>query len=229
MRSRTRRNSPGQSFVEFCFVMLLAVPFLLITIALGINLIEQLEVIQLSRDTASMYARNTDFTQAPSQAILTQVGNGLGLTSSTSTSKAMVIMSELTYLDTNACATALVSGCTCGSNANNWVFAQYQVFPGAISGLATQSKYGNPSSLVTASDPVIPICNTTTHNDYSTNGAALATGVSNLGITSWATTGSSGYGVPSGLGIYLVEVWAYGYPLPPLLPPPVQLYNYEVL
>src|SRR5271169_4822025 len=100
MTRMTRRNSRGQTFIEFLFVLLWAAPFLLITLALGINLIEGLEVMQLARDAASMYARQVDFTQTASQVILDEIGNGLNLHhDNASTSQSVVILSELTYMD----------------------------------------------------------------------------------------------------------------------------------
>jgi hypothetical protein len=215
-----RRNSQGQTFIEFLFVLLWAVPFFLLTIALGINLISGLEVIQLARDTASMFARNTDFTTNPSKAILDQIGNGLNLKTTDSTnSKAVIILSQLTYMDAT-CSAAVASGCGCG-NPNQWVFTQYQILPAAMSNIATQSTYGNPAALV-SSGTTIPMCTA------STNGAAVATNFSARGITSWSTTGPSGYGIPSGLGVYMVEVTALGYPVPGLLASPVKLYNYAI-
>ena len=224
MRRMKRRNSQGQTFIEFLFVLLWAVPFLLITLALGINLIEGLEVMQLARDAASMYARQVNFTQPSSQAILDEIGNGLNLHSaSPSTSQAVVIMSELTYMDAT-CSAAIPSGCGC-ANSNKWVFIQYQVLPaGGNVNIATKSRYGDPSALVDAANPPkIDIC------DAATNAAAVAANFGDLGITSWSTTGASlGYGVPSGLGVYLVEVTASGYAVPPLVNGPVKLYNYAV-
>ena len=231
MRPMRRRNSQGQTFIEFLFVMLWAVPFLLITIALGINLIDGLEVIQLARDTASMYARKVDFTAPASMAILDEIGNGLQLkTSDAASSQAVIIMSAMTYMDTNACAAAVAQGCTCG-NSGKWVFTQYLILP-AGSTIATQSKYGNPGSAsgLVAANGQIAICPTSPTSkslSYASNPAALATGFDARGITSWGN-GSAGYGLPSGQVAYLVEVTANGYAVPGLIEAPARLYNYAI-
>jgi len=227
-----RRNSRGQTFIEFLFVMLWAVPFLLITIALGINLIDGLEVIQLARDTASMYARKVDFTAAASQAILNEIGNGLNLKTTDAThSQAVLVMSAMTFMDTNACNAAVAAGCTCG-NSGKWVFAQFQILP-AGSTIATQSMYGNPASAsgLVASNGQISLCNSANKAlSYSSNAAALATSPTDFatrGITSWGD-GSAGFGVPSGQLVYLVEVTANGYSVPGLIAAPARLYNYAI-
>ena len=234
MRRMKRRNSRGQTFIEFLFVMLWAVPFLLITIALGMNLIKGLEVIQLARDTASMYARKVDFTAPATKAMLDRIGNGLNLkTTDHTASKAVIVLSAMTFMDTNACNTAIASGCGCG-NRGKWVFAQYQILPPA-SDIATQSTYGNPggTSGLVASNGQLQLCNSTNHSlSYANNGAALAVGFDERGITSWGD-GSAGFGLPSGQLVYMIEVTANGYAVPGLLDPapghtsPL-IYNYAV-
>jgi hypothetical protein len=223
-----RCNSRGQTIIEFLFVLLWAVPFLLITIALGINLIEGLEVMQLARDAASMYARKVDFTQPSTQAVLDDVGNGLNLVSgNATTSKAVVVMSELTYMDVNACNAAVAAKCVC-SNHDQWVFAQYLVLPSG-SDIASKSTYavGDPSSIA-GTDGTIPMCDSKTFKSYSNSPAAQAkANFSDLGITPYGVV-TVDYGVPSGLGVYVVEVTALGYPVPPLLNAPVKLNNYAV-
>jgi hypothetical protein len=224
MRRMKRSNSRGQAFIEFLFILLWTVPFLLITVALGINLISGLEVIQLARDAASMYARNVDFSDPSSTAILDQIGNGLHLTSSSaSTTGAVAVMSALTFMDANACTAALAAGCGCG-NSGQWVFTQYQVFPpGGRTDIATRSKYGDASTLTDAKGNV----NYTGHQCNAANSPlARAVGFSALGLTPW--TAGAGFGVPSGLNVYLVEVTAKGYPVPGYINGPVKLYNYAV-
>lgn len=223
MKRMKRCNSRGQTLIEFLFVLLWAVPFLLLTIALGINLIDGLEVIQMARDTASMYARNVDFTQPASGAILDTIGNGLTMHhDSTALSKTVVILSELTYMD-GTCSAATASGCSTCSNSGQWVFIQYQILPGAITTIASKSQYGDPSGLVTVTNPKIPICTA------ASNPAAIASNFAARGITSWSTTGATlGWGVPTGMGVFLVEVTTAGYPVPPFLNAPVKLYNYAI-
>ena len=242
MRPIKRRRSQGQTFIEFLFVMLWAVPFLLITLALGMNLIEGLEVIQLARDTASMYARKVDFTTDAGKDMLDRIGNGLNLkTSDPANSQATIVMSALTFMDASACDTAIKNGCSCG-NAGQWVFAQYLMLPSpaATSSPASQSVYGNPASVTGLADSkgVILLCNSANHAlSYSSNGAALASGAGGFaarGITSWDNTGGAGYGLPTGQLVYLVEVTAYGYSVPGLIDPAPApktgslIYNYAI-
>ena len=224
MRRTKRRDARGQTLIEFLFVMLWAVPFLLITIALGINLIEGLEVIQLARDTASMYARQIDLTTDAGHDMLDRIGNSLNLkTGDATNSQAVIVMSALTYMDPNACATAVSQGCAC-TNTGNWVFTQYQILP-AGSTIAAQSMYGNPASASNlVSNGVIKLCKS--GDGYSSNAAALAVGFSARGITPW--NAGLGYGIPSGQLVYNVEVTANGYAVPGLINAPARIFNYAI-
>ncbi|MGP8244320.1 MAG: hypothetical protein ACLQVN_07350, partial [Bryobacteraceae bacterium] len=97
-KATRRKRSGGGSAIEFVFICLVLVPLFLGTGAIGVNLIRTLQTIQLARDVGHMYARGVDFSQGADQTIMYQLGSSLGLTSSTTTSTALVILSNLIYV-----------------------------------------------------------------------------------------------------------------------------------
>src|ERR1019366_10350955 len=94
----------GVASVEFAFVVLVLVPLLLGTGAAGINMILTLQTIQVARDAGHMYARGLDFSQPGNKTILANLGQTLGLSTTAGSGSALVILSELTYLDKATCA-----------------------------------------------------------------------------------------------------------------------------
>ena len=51
-----RKNSSGVSIIEFTFAMLILVPLLLGTTAIGLNMVLDLQTVQLARDAGHMFA-----------------------------------------------------------------------------------------------------------------------------------------------------------------------------
>src|SRR5215475_1405592 len=122
-----RRKQNGVAIIEFSFVMLVLVPLTLGTTAVGLNLLTSLATVQVARDAGHMYAKGTDFSQPGNQTILMALASSLGLTTNVSTSKALTILSAVTYIDKAMCASAgkvdssgNPLGCT---NYQKWVFA----------------------------------------------------------------------------------------------------------
>jgi hypothetical protein len=127
-RIRARKTAAGGSLVEFLFVTLMLVPLFLGVAVLGVDLLRALQTVQLARDAGHMYARGVDFSQPGNDTILYQLGSSLGLSSSPSSS-AVVILSNLIYVDQSQCMSAglwnsssnMPNGCT---NYQQWVFTQ---------------------------------------------------------------------------------------------------------
>jgi hypothetical protein len=125
MKQRARR---GVAIVEFSFAMLVMIPLLLGTTAMGIRLIQAQRTVQLSRDAARMYARGLDLSQAGNKVILADLGADIGLRTD-GTGSSVLILSTVTYVDKGLCQSAGHSvdasgnpiGCT---NWKEWVFTQ---------------------------------------------------------------------------------------------------------
>ncbi|HLK63324.1 MAG TPA: TadE family protein [Bryobacteraceae bacterium] len=212
-----RRNLRGVSTIEFALSLVVLVPLILGTGALGINLIKNMQTIQLARDAGHMFARGVDFSQTGNQNMLATLGTSLGLQTSGS-GNAVVILSALTYVDANTCvaggaATNGVPNSSC-TNLNKWVFVQ-RLEIGNTS-LRT-SNYGAP--ITNGSD----ISNNVTLDSqgkisvaqYATRTGAVAQFSSANGINPYSVVNNVAQGLPSGQRLYLAEAASTGFRMPP--------------
>jgi hypothetical protein len=206
----------GVSSIEFAFSMLVLVPMLLGTGAIGINMIKTLQTIQLARDAGHMYARGLDVSQTGNKTIIANLGADLGLSTNSSTSSAVVILSSLTYVDKAACSDVgavdgsgnPTSACT---NFTKWVFTQRIVI--GKSSLRT-SNFGSPLT----SGPTGVTVNSTTGRiseaDYVTKAGAVA---QFSGVNPYAVVDGVAQGLPSGEVLFLAEAAATGFNMPPFV------------
>ncbi len=208
MRSHSTR---GVSTIEFALSLLVLVPLLLGTGAIGINMIHTMQTIQLARDAGQMWARGVDFAQEGSQAILAKLGSNLGLVSTSDSGGAVVILSALTYVDNAACVAVgaadvngnPTSACT---NRNKWVFTE-RIVIGKSS--LRSSNFGSPSGVTFDSAGRISM------NDYVKKAGAVATFTSANGILPYSVVNNQVSGLPSGQRLYLIEAAAQGFKMPP--------------
>jgi hypothetical protein len=76
----TTEGEGGGAVIEFMFSTLIWVPLLLGVIGIGTELVREIEVTQVCRDAAHMYAYGVDFSQSSSQQLVLQAApSGLGL------------------------------------------------------------------------------------------------------------------------------------------------------
>jgi Flp pilus assembly protein TadG len=207
-----RNRQRGVAFLEFAFIMLVLIPLMLGTTAIGLNMLTTLSTVQLARDAGHMYAKGTDFSQPGNKTILLALGSSLGLTSNTTTSKALIVLSAVTYIDKAMCASAgkvdangNPLGCT---NFGNWVFTQ-RISIGN-SNMRT-SNFGSPLT----SGPNGAIVNSTTGKislmDQVTKSGAVA---SFSGINPYSNVNGVVSGLPSGQVIYIAEAASTGISMP---------------
>ncbi len=211
-----KQNSRGVSSVEFAFGMIVLLPLLLGTGVTGINMIKNLQTVQLARDAGHMYARGVDFSQPGNKTILVDLGSNLSLSSTAGQGGAVVILSALTYVDSNACSAVgavdthgnPTSACT---NYTKWVFTQ-RLEIGNTS-LRT-SNFGSPLT----SGPTGVTVNSTTgkisQSDYVTKAGAVATFT---GVNPYTVVNGTGQGLPSGQLLYVAECGSTGFSLPPFV------------
>jgi len=211
-----RTDTRGVSTIEFAFSLLVLVPMLLGTGAIGINMVRTQQVIQLARDAGHMYARGLDVSQPGNKTILRNIGADVGLSTTAGQGNAVVILSELTYVDANQCAAVgavdgsgnPTSACT---NYTKWVFTQRLVI--GNSSLRT-SNFGSPLT----SGPTGVTVNSTTGQisqaDYVTKAGAVATF---SGVNPYSVVGGNVQGLPSGQVLYLAEAAATGFNMPPFV------------
>ena len=212
-----QRNLRGGAAIEFAFVMMVLVPMLLGTGAVGVNMIRTLQTVQLARDAGHMYARGIDFSQTGNQTILTQIGSSLGLSTTASSSSSVVILSALTYVDDAACAGAgaasgtppvHTSACT---NYGKWVFTQ-RLEIGNTS-LRT-SNIGSPLT----SGPTGVTVDSTTGKISQVQYCTLAGAVANFNsINPYSDVNNVVSGLPSGQVLYIAEAGATAWAVKPFV------------
>jgi hypothetical protein len=230
MRRRTQR---GTSYVEFAFSLLVLVPMLLGSTAIGLNLLLAYQTSQLSRDAGHMYARGLNFALPGNQTILATVGSGVGLSATSGVSgsagsgNAVVVFSTVGYVDDGACtlggyATGGVHTSAC-KNFGQWVFQQ-RILVGDSnlkttdygSPITSGSGNGNPLVTIDSSGNISSTDQLTNPNDVATFTA----------INPYSSSGG-GSGLPSGQQIFIAEVAARGFVMPPFQTNAVQ-YAYNM-
>jgi hypothetical protein len=202
-----RKSPRGSVIVEFSLLLIVWVALILGTAGIGINMITGLQTIQLARDAGHMFARSVDFSTPGNQTVLTTIGADLGLTTNQTTSKAVVWLTAVTYIDKDTCVAAGLAdasgnpqGCT---NFKKWAFTKRLVIGNPN---LRASNFGNPG--------VTP---------DSTGGISLRDSAANAGnvvqftgINPYAkAVDGSVSGLPSGQYVYIGEAAATGFALPP--------------
>lgn len=205
---RKKRNSQGgASVIEFAFITFTLVPLLIGAGIVGVNLVKTLQTEQLARDAGHMFARGVDFSSTGNQQILANIGSNLNMSATAGSGNAVVILSALTYVDTNACATGGAvngsgqpSGCT---NLGKWVFKQRLVV--GNSGIRS-SNLGSPAGVTLSSNGSIAA------SQYVTVAGDVASFSS---INPYSDVNGVISGLPSGQIVYIAEASASGYSVPP--------------
>jgi hypothetical protein len=196
---RRRRTSAGGSTIEFVFVTLMLIPLFIGASGIGVDLIRTMQTVQLARDAGHMYARGVDFSQPGNDTILYQLGSSLGLSGNSSTSTALVILSNLIYVDEAQCSAVgawnalsnTPAGCT---NYQKWVFTQRQEFGNAA---LRNSNVGTPTGV-----SLDPTTGKISQLQYVTQPGAVATFT---GINPYSNVSGVVSGLPSGQTLYLAE------------------------
>ncbi|HUI78431.1 MAG TPA: hypothetical protein VLY24_10950 [Bryobacteraceae bacterium] len=210
-RPRTR----GVSYIEFALSLMVLVPLLLGTGVIGVNMIRTLQTVQLARDAGHMYARGVDFSQLGNQTILVNLGSSLGLSATAGQGTAVVILSEMTYVDDNTCAaagaaTAGVHNANC-TNFGYWVFEQrVELGNSAI----RTSNYGSPITSGPNGVTVDPTTGMISMSDYVKKSGARATF---SGVNPYSNVNGTVQGLPSGQSLYLAEAGSTGFNMPPFV------------
>ena len=97
----------GSALVEFMFCTVILVPFLVGAIAIGTELIREIEVTQICRDAAHMHAYGVDFTVTANRSLILQAASSLGITSTGG--KGAIILSTIKMIAAADCQTANLS------------------------------------------------------------------------------------------------------------------------
>ena len=193
---------------------------------------QPLQTIQLARDAGYMSARQVDFTQTANKTMIAGLGADVGLSATASASNAVLILSQVKYVDSGICkadnkwnnATDTPNGCT---NYQKWVFAQRIVVGDSNVRL---SNFGSP--ITTGGSPVVIDSSGNISLDAQvTNSGDVAIsetvgGVATFaGIAPYKTTNGNGSGLPSGQVVYVSEAASKGFTMPPFTVPVRYSYN----
>jgi hypothetical protein len=114
--------------------LLVLMPLLIGLSVIGTNLVRSLRVNQFCRDVAHMYAYGVDFAKAGNQVLLTNLSQGLNVT--TSGGEGAVLLSVVTYVSETDCqAAGLAANTTSCPNLHKAV-------------VVTRIRVGNPDKLI---------------------------------------------------------------------------------
>jgi Flp pilus assembly protein TadG len=204
---KQRTSQSGASVIEFAFITFTLVPLLIGAAVVGVNLVRTLQTEQLARDAGHMFARGVDFSASGNQEILANIGSSLNLSATAGSGNATVILSKLTYVDSNACTTGGAvngggqpSGCT---NLGKWVFVQRLVVGNSA---IRSSNLGTPTGVTLSSNGSIAA------SQYVT----VAGDVANFNsINPYSNVSGTISGLPSGQFVYVAEASGTGYSIPP--------------
>lgn len=138
--SSKKRRQLGSAITEFAVV----IPFIAIaffgTVSFGIALGRYVQVVQVCRDLAHMYADGVDFTQAGAQAIAVKLAQGTGMTANGG--NGVVILSRVRQVYTADCTAAGYGSCP---NAGLMVFTQRIVIGNTA---LRASSFGTPNAAI---------------------------------------------------------------------------------
>jgi hypothetical protein len=143
------RRNHGGAVVEFFLLFPFLASLIIGTLMYGTQLVKELELQQVARDTASMSARGTNFNNAANQALVSRLGQELGWPNTgglLSTSPGVVYVSTIEYLD-DTC-NGIIPKCT---NAGHWVFLRSTAF--GNTGLRSSNFGARPACVPGCYDP----------------------------------------------------------------------------
>lgn len=166
-RINTRPGEKGSAIVEFAAISIVIIPLFFGMVAIGMNMGQMIETVQVSRDVGHMYADGVDFTQTANQNVAAALATGTGMTATGG--NGVVILSQVTRIYQADCdAGNHSSDCT---NINQPVFVNRIVIGNSS---LTASRFGTPAAGIVSSTGSIAA------NDYLTNASAVATGFAAL-------------------------------------------------
>ncbi|HTW65995.1 MAG TPA: hypothetical protein VME17_15320 [Bryobacteraceae bacterium] len=146
-----KRGERGNALLEFAAVSIVVIPLFFGMVAVGINLGNMNESVEICRDAGHMYARGIDFSQTANQDILVQLASATGMT--TTGGNAVVIFSQIMQVYQADCTNASISPCT---NLSQYVFLNRLVVGNSS---LRSSNYGTPPSSYLDSSGNVSVAN----------------------------------------------------------------------
>jgi hypothetical protein len=123
--TRRTNGEKGSALVEFLLATaFLILPLLFGTFLFGMRLVRANQVSEVCRDAGHMYAYGVDFSKLSSKNVMAELAQGLNI--SATGGNGVIILSTITFVDSNACKAGLYPAGDC-PNLNNHVFTKRQV------------------------------------------------------------------------------------------------------
>ena len=157
-----KKNERGAATVEFCFSALIWLPLLLGTAVFGVDLVQAIQLSQLSRETGHMYAYGIDFTQPQNAPLLQRLALPLNIQQN-----GAIVLSKITLVTQSDCNAASNNIC---ANKDKYVFTSIYVFGNHT---YAQTKLGNPQGYLFNGTAI-------KESDYLSQPALVATNFSSV-------------------------------------------------
>ncbi len=216
---RRLKSQRGNEIVEFALMGVFLVPLLLWMFVNGMNLIRIIQATQICRDIGNQYIHGLDFSTYAAQTLASNLATGYGLTVSafsgdssgneqsntSNTGNGLVIVSEIMYVGTSACA-ALPSGTSCTNNGK-YVFIQRIPFGNGslqFNGVTVASALGSASGATISDSGNVQNYLTDTHAVSASAGNLITLSDSQVAYVSetfFATPSLDFSAIPGG-GVY---------------------------
>ena len=164
-----KHGERGNTLVEFALCLTVLAPLTLGLFSIGMNLMRNMQVTQVSRSTGLMYVRQIDFSIPQNQRLIVRLTDGLGMKLNTNydpdpDGRGVVIVSQVTVPSDADCTGA---GLALGACTNRGIpVIKHRVRFGNIA-LRTSDLGQPPANLIAADGSVAA-------NDYLTNTALRA-------------------------------------------------------
>lgn len=165
---RRRRNQRGVQVIEFAVCSMFLAVIFMGTMVVGMRLGRSIQVTQVARDTAHMYARFVDFSKPGNQDLVVRIASGLNLTRTGG--DGVVILTTMLKVEDQQCLDGGVAIAEC-ANRNKTV---------AIHRVVIGNAALRPSAFVTPSPSIIGSDGKIAPADYLRNSSAVSTTFPNV-------------------------------------------------
>ena len=102
MRKIRQRLRAGSAVIEFALTLPILISLTLGVFMMGLTVVRGISVVQVTRDTAQMFARGLNFAYAGNQDVVVRLAAGLGMTRTGG--NGVVILSQVMYVGDQQCA-----------------------------------------------------------------------------------------------------------------------------
>ncbi len=214
-RRRLSRQKGQETLMFGLLVLFVYTPLLLGMFVIGMNLIVNIQVNNMTRDLANLYIHGTDFSAYGAQQLAQQLATGLGLqfptfsstagvpntnqaTNTATSGNGIVWVTQVMYVGATTdpqCATVGAANCT---NHDSFVFLQQIVFGNSALKMQKDTALGYPTGATLSTSGVVSNPLTDSHAALSAPNDAVLDAL-------WQTTSNGQSSLVDGQVVYVVE------------------------